>query len=217
MTKSLLTSPSQFRETASEDLRTHPDPLVLHYGSFVWARDYLFLSPSYCFVIDDGSGTAVGYVIAAPDTRAWVSEFRSRFLPVVESQYGFTAESPATQINGTPVGEESDKAKDLRKLVFNPEAGLMEKFPNLVGEHPAHLHIDILASHTSQGWGEKLINTLLEKLRAEGVKGIHLGMYAGNTRAGKFYDRIGFARFEEMEDKGEKGRQGDGIFRVKKI
>lgn len=94
---------------------------------------------------------------------------------------------------------------------------LNENFANLIVEYPANLHIDILSSHTGQGWGEKLINTLLEKLRAEDVKGIHLGMDARNERAGKFYDRLGFIRYDGFEDKGEKGRQGNALCRVKKL
>lgn len=208
---------TQFNETAAPELRAHPDPLVLHHGSFLWCRDYLALSPSYCFVIDDGEGKAVGYTIATPSTPKFVSEYRSKLLPIVKSQYNIKPDSPTTQINNVSVGDESDLARQFRELIFNPEHMLHEDYPNLVGEHPAHLHIDILASHTGQGWGEKLINTLLAKLRAEGVKGIHLGMSAANRRAGKFYDRIDFVRFDEMEEEGEKGRQGDGLYRVKKI
>lgn len=168
-------------------------------------------------MLDDGQGTAVGYTIATPSTPAFVSDYRSKFHPGVISQHGIKADSPTTQIDGTPVNDESELARDFRTLIFNPEHMLHEDYPNLVGDYPAHLHIDILSSHTGQGWGEKLIDMLLDKLKSEGVRGIHLGMVAENRRAGKFYDRIGFVRFDEMEDHGEKGRQGNSLYRVKKI
>lgn len=112
-------------------------------------------------------------------------------------------------------GNESELALKFKKLVFDPEHMLHQDFPALVEQYPAHLHIDILSSHQGQGWGEKMINTLLQKLRANAIPGIYLGMVAENHRAHKFYDRIGFQRFSGINDRGEVGRQADSVYRVK--
>lgn len=137
-----------------------------------------------------------------------MKRYREEFLAVAES-------------HGVTDPETSDVASDLAtkfsKLVYNPEHMLHSDYPNLVKGYPAHLHIDILASHQSQGWGEKMINVLLEKLKDAGISGVHLGMVADNKRAGKFYDRIAFERFSEMSDNGELGRQGNSLYRVKKV
>lgn len=199
---------SQFRETAAPNLRAHSDPNVLHVGSFLWCRPYITLVPEWCHVLDDGSGKAVGYVICAPDTPEFVDRYRKEFFQVV-AEHGISA---SEKLNG-----ESELAGEFKKLVFNPEHMLQGDYPALVKEYPAHLHIDILSSHQSQGWGEKMINILLSKLRTEHIPGIHLGMVANNDRAHKFYDRIGFVRFDGMNDKGEVGRKQDGVYRVKRV
>lgn len=148
----------------------------------------------------------MGYLICAPDTPKFVNRFRQEFFPVV-AQYGIQPEK---------LEDESDLALKFKKLVFDPEHMLHKDYPALVEQYPAHLHIDILSSHQSQGWGEKMINTLLQKLTTNGIPGIYLGMVAENHRAHKFYDRIGFERFAGMNDRGEMGRQSDSVYRVKK-
>jgi len=165
------------------------------------------LAPDWCWVLDDGSGKAVGYVLCAPDTPAFVRQFRKDFLNVAK-EHGIDqpAESEAVK----------DLATQLRRDVFYPENMLQSDFPSLVQQYPAHLHIDILASHQSQKWGYKMINMLLKKLQADQIPGVHLGMAAANHRAGRFYDRLGFERFSEMEEQGELGRKGNAIYRAKR-
>lgn len=108
-----------------------------------------------------------------------------------------------------------DLATEFRNLVFNPQHMLQSDYPHLVQQYPAHLHIDILPSHQSHGWGERMIGRLLQELEAADIPGVHLGMVADNRRAGRFYDRVGFERFSEMND-GEPGRKENSIYRVKK-
>jgi len=172
----------------------------------LWCRPYIALTPDWCWVLDDGTGKVAGYIICAPDTPGFVKKYRNDFLAVAKN-------------NGLEQPAEPDTAKDLatqfRKDVFNPEIMLQSEFPTLVQQYPAHLHIDILPSHQGQGWGEKMIATLLEKLQAKQVPGVHLGMAAANHRAGKFYDRLGFGRFGEMNEQGELGRKGGAVYRVK--
>lgn len=158
-------------------------------------------------MLDDGSGKAVGYILCAPDTPAFARRYREEFLGVV-MQHGI--EPPA---ESEPV---RDLATQLRRDVFHPENMLQSDFPNLVAQYPAHLHIDILPSHQGQGWGRKMVTGLLQKLQADQIPGIHLGMAAANHRAGEFYDRLGFGRFTEMKEQGELGRKGTAIYRAKK-
>lgn len=176
----------------------------------MWCRPYITLNASYCFILDDGTGTAVGYILCAPDTQLFVERFRDEFLGVVK-QAGI--QEPAE----SNVASDNDMATQFRHDVYHPENMLQAEYPRLLEEYPAHLHIDILESHQSQRWGEKMIETLLEKLRGKGVRGVHLGMDANNSRAGKFYDRLGFEPFEGMNEQGEVGRIGGAIYRVKRV
>jgi ribosomal protein S18 acetylase RimI-like enzyme len=70
---------------------------------------------------------------------------------------------------------------------------------DLVAAYPSHLHIDLLPRLQGQGWGRRLINTLLERLRAVGSHGLHLGVAAANTDAQAFYRAVGFT---EVDDDG---------------
>ena len=166
------------------------------------------MTPDWCWVLDNGNGKAVGYILCTPDTSTFVKRYREEFLPVVK-EHGIEqpAESDAAQ----------GMATQLRKDVFRPENMLQSDFPRLVEQYPAHLHIDILDSHQGQQWGQKMISILLQKLQAAQITGVHLGMAAANHRAGKFYDRLGFERFSEMKEQGEQGRKGGAIYRAKKI
>jgi GNAT superfamily N-acetyltransferase len=65
---------------------------------------------------------------------------------------------------------------------------------------PAHLHIDLLPTYQRQGWGRKLIGALVERLKEMGLTGVWLGMDPKNVDARVFYERLGFKRYEGMQD-----------------
>ena len=61
-----------------------------------------------------------------------------------------------------------------------------------LGAYPAHLHIDLLPIAQGGGWGRKMIETLLNQMRARGVSAVHLGVGAKNQHAIGFYEHVGF-------------------------
>src|SRR6185295_6755137 len=63
-----------------------------------------------------------------------------------------------------------------------------------LSDYPAHLHIDLLAVAQGQGWGRRLMETFLERLRTQDVCAVHLGVNTSNYRAVRFYEKIGFQR-----------------------
>ena len=70
---------------------------------------------------------------------------------------------------------------------------------DLVATYPSHLHIALLPRLQGQGWGRRLIDTLVERLRAAGSHGLHLGVATANTKAQAFYRAVGFT---ELGDAG---------------
>lgn len=68
--------------------------------------------------------------------------------------------------------------------------------------YPAHLHIDIEEPYTGGGNGRKLMETLLARLRVDGVRGVVFGVAASNQRAVGFYEHMGFKRLSEYDDGG---------------
>jgi ribosomal protein S18 acetylase RimI-like enzyme len=138
----------------------------------VWAAPYVTLEPEHAYVLDDGSGRAIGYVIGTADTARFVRRYRAEWLPATEGRFG-----------------EDPRDRDLLDLHLDPERMLV---PELAG-YPAHLHIDLLPETQGRGFGRALMTTFLSGLWAAGVARVHLGMAPENAAARAFYDRLGFA------------------------
>ncbi|MEV4558740.1 GNAT family N-acetyltransferase [Kitasatospora sp. NPDC049285] len=151
---------------------TYPDRDLL---PTVFAAPYAELEPDLAFVLDDGT-RAVGYVLGAADTPAFVRRFREEWLPRVTDRYP------------PPSGPPRTPSEEMIGLLHTPERLLL---PELAA-YPAHLHIDLLPSHQRAGHGRALMATLLAALAAKGVPRVHLGMVTANTPARAFYDRLGF-------------------------
>lgn len=109
--------------------------------------------------------------------------------------------------------------KALLQHLYMPEKLLHVDFPRLVEEYPAHLHIDLLPGYQRRGFRRQLMEVFCEKLRRDGVKGVHLGMALENQN-GIFYERMRFWRFPFVLDggvSGEEGRHPGGIWLVKNL
>jgi ribosomal protein S18 acetylase RimI-like enzyme len=143
----------------------------------IFAAPYAVLEPEAAFVLDDGRGRAVGYVLGTGDTAAFVKRFRDEWLPTVAERFP------------EPAGEPATPSEAMAVLLHHPER--MVQQPELAA-YPAHLHIDVLPDFQRGGHGRALMETFLGALAARGVPAVHLGMLTANTRARAFYDRLGF-------------------------
>lgn len=148
-----------------------------------FALPYVVLEPDLAFVLDDGAGRAVGYVLGTADTPRFVEDFRTHWLPSAAERYPEPDGPPATP----------DEA--MVRLLHHPERMLVPE----VAAHPAHLHIDLLPGWQGQGHGRALMRTLLQALQDKGVPAVHLSMVTANTPARAFYDRLGFHEIEVPE------------------
>ncbi|SEE03180.1 Acetyltransferase (GNAT) family protein [Streptomyces sp. TLI_105] len=160
----------------------YPDPELM---PTIFAYPYVELEPDFAFVLDDGAGSAVGYVLGVPDTAAFAARFRTEWLPGVTDRY-----PPPTGAARTP-------AEEMTGLLHTPERMVREELTGF----PAHLHIDLLPAWQGRGHGRALVRTLLEALRRHGVPAVHLCMARANTPARAFYDRLGF-RLLPVDDPG---------------
>ncbi len=146
----------------------------------VFALPYLAFAPDLAFVVDDGRGRAVGYVIGVADTRAFVDWWRREWTPA------FRARHPRP---GPPTGHDPGFTEaQLLDAGVNPDRMLIAE----VDEYPAHLHIDLLPELQGRGFGRRLIDTFRSALAERRVPSVHLGMDAANAGARAFYDRLGF-------------------------
>jgi GNAT superfamily N-acetyltransferase len=142
----------------------------------IFAVPYVTLEPQHAHVLDDGTGTAVGYVLGTADTATFARRYRDEWLPATAGRYPEPADPPVTP---------SDM---MLSLHLHPERMVV---PQLAG-YPAHLHIDLLPEWQGEGFGRVLMDAFLASVRAAGAMKVHLGMVPANTAARAFYDRLGF-------------------------
>lgn len=150
--------------------------------ALVFVLPYLERHPEYAFVVasdedDDTDDRPLGYVVGAPDTRAFEDWFAREWWPRYAERWPL------------PDRERSRQDGTVR-YAWGRRAGA-EPYGD---RHPAHLHIDLLPAAQGQGWGRRLIARFTDELRAHGVSGLHLVSSADNAGALAFYDRLGLER-----------------------
>ena len=176
-------------------------------GSYIWCRPYLVLEPRSCFVVDDGQGKAVGYIIGTPDTAGFIRRWTTDFIPTFEQNLRDLPFPNDLEPNERD-RLDSKRTSMLDGIYNNPTNLVYEGYGDQLREYPGHLHIDILPSHQRLGLGKKLVDTFLEALRKQGCKAVYLGMVADNAGAARFYEREGFKRSPHVLDEGVSGEQG---------
>jgi GNAT superfamily N-acetyltransferase len=142
----------------------------------IFAAPYVTLEPAHAHVLDDGTGTAVGYILGTADTAEFARRYRDEWLPATDGRYPPPQDPPATP------------EEFMLFLHYHPERMVVPE----LADHPAHLHIDLLPEWQGKGFGRGLMTAFLGGLRAAGVRRVHLGMAPANVKARAFYERLGF-------------------------
>ncbi len=144
----------------------------------IYAAPYAVLAPELAFVVDDGTGTAAGYVLGALDTRSFEEACERTWWPALRERYPERTGDAATGA--------------LDDLLVGLIHHRRHADDAVVAAYPSHLHIDLLAEVRGAGWGRRLLERLLDELRAGGSRGVHLGVSVANERAIGFYEHVGF-------------------------
>lgn len=137
----------------------------------VFALPYVARHPDLAFVAEV-DGRVVGYVVGTDDTAAFEEWFRREWWPAAGARWARPGAGRQAEV-----------------LAYADARGAAGEH---AGEHPAHLHIDLLPEAQGRGLGRLLIETFAEALRARGVPGVHLVASAANEGAVAFYPRVGF-------------------------
>lgn len=138
---------------------------------------YLAFEPDLSLVLEDADGVC-GYSLAALDSRAFYARYDAEWRPDLVEHYRPPTADPSAW---TRVEQVYDWYR--QQDYFCPEPYAL---------YPSHLHIDLLPRAQGRGLGLELIERLMDRLRERGSPGVHLGMWARNTRAHAFYTRLGF-------------------------
>jgi ribosomal protein S18 acetylase RimI-like enzyme len=174
-------------DAGGDATRLYDDPALLGH---VYAGPYLALPEGLGYVAVDAAGVA-GYVLGTADTVAFERACESTWWPHLRARYADPGAAPRTP------------DERLRRLIHHPPLAS----PEVLADHPAHLHIDLLPRLQGSGAGRALIERILARFRAEGAAGVHLGVASVNERAVGFYRHLGFAPLAEDHDSLVLGRR----------
>ena len=133
-----------------------------------------YLEHGVAYMLVDDAGVAHGYVLACEDWDRWA-------IDTVTYRERIEALGPEYQ------------ARYAAEATF---------YGSVKADFPAHLHIDIEEPYTGGGNGRRLMEALLARLRADGVRGVVFGVAASNERAVGFYRHMGFEQLSEYDDGG---------------
>lgn len=149
----------------------------------IYVGPYLSFQPDLSFIlIQDG---IAGYALAALDTTSFENTLSKEWWPFILEKYS----------NCSPENF-NEREKNLFRYIQNPPLRPQE----IVNQYPSHLHIDLLQKAQGRGIGKAMMLALLETLREQGSKGVHLGMGAQNHRAFIFYTKLGFTLLGKNDD-----------------
>jgi ribosomal protein S18 acetylase RimI-like enzyme len=142
----------------------------------IWAGPYVALEPEHGFVVVGDDDRAIGYILAARDSRAFEARLEREWWPDLRRRY--------------PLDETRTAAGDriALRLIHHPPLG----DDAIVADYPSHLHIDLLPAAQGHGDGRRLVERLAASLHDAGSCGVHLGVSSRNHRAIGFYRNVGF-------------------------
>jgi len=140
----------------------------------LYAAPYGVLQPQLAFVAVDAVGVG-GYVVGTGDTAQFELSLESDWLPALRVRYP----------QGAARRDPDDR---LISLLHHPPTQDAE----VLDDHPAHLHIDLLPRVRGQGLGRQLIERFITEVARAGASGVHVGVNPANEPALAFYGRLGF-------------------------
>lgn len=131
----------------------------------VYCDPYVLTQTCHCFVAVNEADVPLGYILCAPETRAFLRVFRRSFVPQI----------------------------DRLGLHFGIQARASQTIHALFGrKYSAHLHIDLSEKARHLGTGTALMNALKAHLSAIGIHSLFLSCDKRNENALRFYARNGF-------------------------
>jgi ribosomal protein S18 acetylase RimI-like enzyme len=140
-------------------------------GYLRWHRSHAFVA------VDEARGAVVGYILGAPDTRAYDALFRRRMY------WRLAARAFLVSWWLHP-----ESFRHLWDWAF----GYEDPAGPFVDRYPAHLHINVLPGWQRLGIGEGLIGMFECHMAGLGAAGIHLVTSNRNVKALPFYRRGGY-------------------------
>lgn len=143
----------------------------------IFVGPYLAFERDFALVLEDAEGIC-GYALGAFDSRAFYARYDREWKPHLCARF--------PEPHGDPRGW--TRVQQVHHWYHHPDYFCPEPYDT----YPSHLHIDLLPRAQGRGYGRRMLQQVMDTLRARGSPGAHLGLSARNTRAYGFYRRLGF-------------------------
>ncbi|MEX2306094.1 MAG: GNAT family N-acetyltransferase [Pirellulales bacterium] len=144
----------------------------------IFVGPYLRFEPGLALMLEDEEGVC-GYALGALDSRKFYERYEREWRPELCARFPAPAGDPSSWT----------RVQSIHYLYHHPDHFCPEPYE----VYPAHLHIDLMRRMHRQGHGRRMMKELMDRLRAKGAPGVHLGMAASNDPAYHFYTILGFS------------------------
>jgi ribosomal protein S18 acetylase RimI-like enzyme len=148
----------------------------------IYVGPYLALEPELTVMLDDESGIC-GYAFGAFDSRAFYARYDTEWRPNLCARFPEPTGDPRSWT----------RVQEVYHAYHHPDYFCPEPYDRF----PSHLHIDVLPRAQGRGNGRRMLEQIMDTLRARGSPGAHLGVSTLNSRARGFYRRLGFRELTE--------------------
>lgn len=145
-----------------------------------YCEPYVLHDRESCFVVEEGNNCC-GYIVGTKNSYDFYRWFNREWLVKLREKYK----------NAVFLSEHEEI---IFKILSNDVKAL-----DYFDKYPAHLHINILKSMQGKSVGKKLMSAFLDKLVADKIRGVHLGVDIKNKKAIGFYDHMGFSIIQEND------------------
>ena len=143
----------------------------------IFVGPYLAYEPELSLILEDKQGIC-GYALGAFDSHAFYARYEAEWRPHLCARF------PKPQ--GDPI--QWTRLQQVYSCYHHPDYFCPEPY----AAYPAHLHIDLLPRAQGRGFGRRMLEQVMDKLRQRGSPGAHVGVSAVNAPAIGFYQRLGF-------------------------
>jgi len=143
----------------------------------IFVGPYLAFEPELSFVLEDDEGIC-GYALGAFDSRSFYARYEAEWRLELCAQFA------------EPKGDRSQwtRTQHVYSWYHHPDYFCPEPYES----YPSHLHIDLLERARGRGYGRRMLERVMDRLRERGSPGAHLCLSALNVPAFGFYQRLGF-------------------------
>jgi len=143
----------------------------------IFVGPYLAFAPEFSVVLEDAEGLC-GYALGALDSRSFYDRYEREWRPRLCARFPEPGGDPAAW----------SRVQQVHAWYHHPDYFAPEPY----AEFPSHLHIDLLPRAQGHGFGRRMLEEVMQRLRKRGSPGAHLGVSMANPRALTFYQHLGF-------------------------